>query len=78
MKAEASDGLDDLGAGAHAQLGVEEERGALAAAVNHYDYLIQNHFSSELVPDAMLRSGRHAGSTCTGSSGSATSDCARA
>lgn len=38
---------------------IQEDRGALAAAINHYDYLIGEYGDSPYVPEAMLRSGRH-------------------
>ena len=40
---------------------IQEERGALAAAVNHYEYLIERYFESEYTPEAMLVSGIHLG-----------------
>lgn len=38
---------------------IQEGRGELAAAVHHYDYLVERNPDSELVPEAMMRSGRH-------------------
>jgi hypothetical protein len=38
---------------------VQEMRGAWTAAINHYDFLIDKYHDSPLVPEAMLRSGKH-------------------
>ncbi len=38
---------------------IQESRSAWDAAVKHYDYLIQTHSHSALVPEAMWRSARH-------------------
>lgn len=38
---------------------IQEDRGELAAAIHHYDYLVERSPASELVPEAMVRSGRH-------------------
>lgn len=40
---------------------VQEERGALAAAINHYEYLIERYPDSEFAPEAMLVAGIHFG-----------------
>ncbi|MFT5048644.1 MAG: tetratricopeptide (TPR) repeat protein [Chlamydiales bacterium] len=40
---------------------IQESRGALAAAVNHYEYLIERHPESEFTAEAMLLSGIHLG-----------------
>jgi len=40
---------------------IQESRGALAAAVNHYEYLIERHPDSEYTAEAMLVSGIHLG-----------------
>lgn len=38
---------------------IQESRGELVAAIHHYDYLVERSPDSELVPEAMIRSGRH-------------------